>query len=128
MTDPVLHHGQIVVDQLPPRFDLVAAVRAHHDAGVAIGWMWDLVAHPRADVDEHPALTVGVNNGIGILEWNDGQKSHVPATGTHPDWSEYWIAGLHPGDVPPNAHVPLDTAYAAIAEFVVTRTRPTCVA
>ncbi|MBM7776193.1 hypothetical protein JOD54_006397 [Actinokineospora baliensis] len=127
MTDSVLDRGQIVVDQLPPGFDLVAAVRAHHDAGVAIGWMWDLVSGPLPEVDERPALTFGVNDGIGILEWNDGRTSHVPAGGVHPDWSEYWIAGTHPADVPPNAHVPLDTVYAAIAEFVDTRTRPTCV-
>ncbi|RLK61705.1 immunity protein Imm1 of predicted polymorphic toxin system [Actinokineospora cianjurensis] len=90
--------------------------------------MWDLVAsRPPASVDEQPALTVGVKDGIGILEWNDGQVAYVPAGGTGADWTEYWIAGLHPADVPPNAHVPLDTVYAAIVEFVSVRTRPACV-
>ncbi|WP_170224017.1 Imm1 family immunity protein [Actinokineospora cianjurensis] len=54
-------------------------------------------------------------------------QSLVPATGTNDDWQIYHLAGLHDMHLPPHAEVPIETAYQALAEYLVTRERPTCV-
>ena len=39
----------------------------------------------------------------------------------------YYLAGLHDTHLPPHAEVPIEIAYQALAEYLTTRERPTCV-
>uniref|UniRef100_UPI00047552A7 Imm1 family immunity protein n=2 Tax=Actinokineospora enzanensis TaxID=155975 RepID=UPI00047552A7 len=51
----------------------------------------------------------------------------VPTIGTNSDWVTYHFGGAEETGLPPFSEVPIDTVYQVLTEFIVTRTRPTCV-
>ena len=128
MTEPVIHQPFLCAEMIPPELDLVAEVRALNDAGVEIPWSWSLSREP-IDVHDHEAvtLTFGVNNDVGMVKWARGMSTFVPADGTNTGWMTYHLAGFHESGVPPYAEVPVETVYAAVAEFLTTWAPPTCV-
>ncbi|MBM7771611.1 hypothetical protein JOD54_001815 [Actinokineospora baliensis] len=125
MTDDLLRHGWLHVDQLPPGFDLVAALR---EVDFDIPSLWVIATGSTDFVSgEHAELGVGVNGDTGVLDWIAGDQRSVPRNGTNADWKSYFLAGLDETSVPPGAEVPVEVAYQALAEFLATRARPTCV-
>lgn len=128
MTEPVIHFPFLDFDIIPPGVDLVAEVRTLNEAGVEIPWAWVLSRKPlNRENQPQGALTFGVHNDVGVLEWAVEMDGYVPATGTESTWSDYFLAGLDETSIPPHAEVPVETVYAAVAEFLVTGQRPTCV-
>ncbi|MCG8917702.1 Imm1 family immunity protein [Actinokineospora sp. PR83] len=127
MTPPLTHIPFISMDTIPPGADLVAEVRALNEAGVEIPWAWGLTRTPMSPLVEQGMLTFGVHNEVGILVWEWGMSAAVPSTGTNTEWLSYSLAGLDESGVPPHAEVPVETVYSAVAEFLTTGERPTCV-
>ncbi|GAA2969401.1 Imm1 family immunity protein [Actinokineospora diospyrosa] len=125
MTDDLLRHAWLHVDQLPAHFDLVAALR---EVKFDIPSVW-VIATGSTDFTsgEHAELGVGVNGDIGALDWIAGEQRLVPLVGTNAGWKTYYLAGLDETPVPPHAEVPIEVAYQALAEFLTTRARPTCI-
>ncbi|EWC63943.1 hypothetical protein UO65_0773 [Actinokineospora spheciospongiae] len=128
MTTPLTHNPFLFFAMIPPGVDLVAQVRELNDAGVEIPWAWSL-SRERIDLRnrEQGVLTFGVNNTVGVLEWGLSAAAYVPTIGTNDEWSGYYLAGMDETNIPPYAEVPVDTVYAAVAEFLTTGERPTCV-
>lgn len=123
MTTPITHSEYLLIGAIPAGVDLVAEVRSLNSAGVEIPWAWNLIGGP----DEKYMLTYGVNNDVGVLVWDDGEEYHVPTCGTNPDWVIYHLAGMHELRVQPHAQVSVENVYAALAQFLRTGQRPTCV-
>ncbi|MGQ0841142.1 Imm1 family immunity protein [Actinokineospora sp.] len=128
MSRKVLDAGFLHIDDIPSDVDLVAELQAIHTEGVEIPWIWNLAIGPDDPTsEEQSALSFGINNATGALQWSEGDNVFVPAAGTNPEWAIYYIAGMHDAPVPPHAEVHPDTVFAALAEFLQTRARPTCV-
>ncbi|MBM7776192.1 hypothetical protein JOD54_006396 [Actinokineospora baliensis] len=125
---PLIHRGFIAMDEIPAGVDLVEQVRALNAAGVDVPWMWSL-SGTRVDLTSTaaPMLTFGVNNTVGILEWQEGTSTFTPAGGANEERLSYWLAGFHETEVERYTEVPVDLVFAAVAEHLQTRERPTCV-
>ncbi|SER44382.1 Imm1 family immunity protein [Actinokineospora terrae] len=126
---PITHGGFISMDAIPPGVDLVQEVRAINDAGVRIPWMW-VLTEVRVEFtaeEDQPALTFGVHNEIGAVQWDEGEDTYLPVEGSNQEWVAYWLAGSHESYLQPHSEVPVETALRALAEFLETRRRPTCV-
>ncbi len=105
----------------------MSTLRDVHAKGVEIPSMWNLAAGPTDPKSpDQVALNFGLNNNTGALEWNEGDASLVPCTGTNIEWTTYYLAGMHDTPVPPHAEVPTDIVFAALQEFLRTGERPTC--
>lgn len=125
---PVLEMSIQHVSDLPEGVDLVAEMRRLNDAGVEIPWLWGLSAGPTDPLSlDQVTLMFGVYNDAGTLQWLTGNDTFVPVDGTNPEWSTHYLGGMYDMPVPPFATVPTGTVYAALAEFLRTGTRPTCV-
>ncbi|RLK60075.1 Imm1 family immunity protein [Actinokineospora cianjurensis] len=131
MTDdipPITHLGFISMDTIPTGTDLVKEVRALNAAGVEIPWMWVLTEERMDFSDEaQPALAFGVHNEVGAVQWQIGGETFLPVGGANPEWVAYWLAGFHESYMRPHTEVTVETALSAVAEFLETRRRPTCV-
>lgn len=116
------------MDEILPGVDLVAEVRALNGGGVEIPWMWSL-SEKRMDLTstEQSMLTFGVNGEVGILEWQEGDSSFTPVGGANAERLSYWLAGFHESEVERYTEVPVELVYAAVAEYLRTRSRPGCV-
>ncbi|GLZ38336.1 Imm1 family immunity protein [Actinokineospora sp. NBRC 105648] len=125
---PVTDRAYIDLESLPAGVDLVREVRSLNEAGVEVPWMW-VITEQAFDIHSKTQVmfVVGVNNAVGVLHWDAARRGDVPKTGTNPEWIGYFLAGSHESPVPPHAEVPIDLVYQALAEFLTTRTRPTCV-
>ncbi|WP_175482912.1 Imm1 family immunity protein [Actinokineospora iranica] len=107
--------------------DVAAEVRALNSAGVQVPWLWEFSRDRQEINDPQPILTAGVHNAVGVLEWREGEDVFVPVSGGNAHWLDYAAAGLRSYPVRPCAEVPVEMVHAAIAEFVSTGSRPTCV-
>ncbi|MGX7825497.1 Imm1 family immunity protein [Actinokineospora sp. 24-640] len=124
----ILENAFLHVDELPDDLDLVAEVKALNDQGVEIPWLWAIATGSTAPRSpDQKALGFGINNTIGALDWAEGDTRLVPRDGTNTEWTVYHLAGMHDAPIPPHAEVPADTVYAVLAEFLRTRSRPTCI-
>ncbi|MCG8918767.1 Imm1 family immunity protein [Actinokineospora sp. PR83] len=109
------HGDRYPVAALPCCDDLPPRVR-RGTGNVAI------VGHVEIDGRGFGTLTAHRSDG-----WAVEMDRCVPTTGTKSTWSDYFLAGLDETSIPPHAEVPVETVYAAVAEFLVTGQRPTCV-
>ncbi|GAA3024344.1 Imm1 family immunity protein [Actinokineospora globicatena] len=126
---PITGAGFISMDAIPPGVDLVREVRAINDAGVEIPWMW-VLTEARVEFtagEDQPVLTFGVYNEVGAVRWDEGEDEYLPVGGSNSEWVAYWLAGSHESYMQPHTEVPVETALRAVAEFLETRRRPTCV-
>lgn len=126
-TGDVLDSNEIDVHTLSSDVDLVAALReasTHPQRGQACSWE---LSNLRDDLPwyQQPSLIVGLRDGHGALTWNDDPPM-VPANGTNAEPVDYWIAGLHHTPMSARAELPLEQALDAVAEFMRTGQRPTC--
>jgi hypothetical protein len=107
--------------------DLAAAVRAvNEQTGVPASWMVSTGESTEwgAVVD----FQFAVDKSEGALLWHEDRGGHVPADGTGDEEREYWMPGnTNTLWLPPRSVVPVETVYAAVAEYQRTRQRPTCV-
>ncbi|MGQ0838172.1 Imm1 family immunity protein [Actinokineospora sp.] len=128
MIPSILEVSFINVDDLTGNDDLVSAVRELNAGGVEIPWAWCISAGPTDPLSsDRRTLTIGVNNTVGVLVWSPGRGRQVPQAGANPEWSTYYLAGMYDTSIPPNAEVPPETVYEALAEFLDTRSLPTCI-
>jgi Immunity protein Imm1 len=129
VTDDILDHAFIAVEQIPDSVDLVAAVRKLNSEELAVPWMWclDVGGMELTDPNGH-SLGVGVRGEIGALHWatNTG-PSLVPAGGRNEEHVMYRMGGLHESYMPPHTEIPVDKVYEALSEFLTTRQLPTCI-
>ncbi|GAA3026974.1 Immunity protein Imm1 [Actinokineospora globicatena] len=103
-------------------------MRAFNDEALKVPCVWTVSAGPTDLLSaESVSLEVGVRGHLGALLWVSYDQRLVPKDGTNSDWQTYHLAGLHDMHLPPHAEVPIEVAYQALAEFLVTRARPTCV-
>jgi hypothetical protein len=114
------------VNDLPVGVDLVGEVRKMNDAWVEIPWLWGVAAGSEDPLSsDQVTLMFGVHNDTGTLQWMDGHDLFVPIDGINSDWMTHYLGGMYDTPVPPFAVVPTVTVYAALAEFLKTRERPT---
>ncbi|WP_156893799.1 hypothetical protein, partial [Actinokineospora enzanensis] len=108
MSNHVLHRSYITIGALPGGCDLTEEVRALNAAGVRIPWAWT-ITHERLDPNatDQNALTVGVNNGVGAVEYEEGDRTYVPTIGTNSDWVTYHFGGAEETGLPPFSEVPI---------------------
>lgn len=89
-------------------------------------WAWTIAAGSQDPLSlDVVTLTVGVHNTVGVLLWTDETADYVPAGGSNTDWLMYRLGGVHETSIPPRAEVIPQVVYAALAEFLETRKRPT---
>ncbi len=128
MSRHILDTGFLHVDDIPSEVDLVAELQSLHAQGVEVPCIWTISAGPDDPTsDEVMALGFGINGSVGVLDWADAEGRFVPRDGSNTEWTTYRLAGMHDAPVPPNAEVAPEKVFAALAEFLRTRSRPTCV-
>jgi len=127
----------IDLTELPTDADVVSALRALNDEhGADLPRLWQLTVEH--DVDPHwgghgPAvfLNAGTAGPTGALRWVDRSGEFIPAVGSRRlfsheqrvpyfDWSGT-ACGVHVA-----LQVPIDSVFAAVAELLASRRRPTC--
>ncbi|RLK59677.1 Imm1 family immunity protein [Actinokineospora cianjurensis] len=126
MIDSILRGAFLHVDDLPHGVDLVSELRALNDPATPCLWVLSARSHDPHSPDR-VRLKIGTHGDTGALMWIGNNQRLVPATGTNPDWATYYLAGMHDTHLPPHAEVPIETAYQALAEYLVTRERPTTI-
>ncbi|HEV3362062.1 MAG TPA: Imm1 family immunity protein [Pseudonocardiaceae bacterium] len=90
------------------------------------GFMW---LFRLGSSDDDPTLAVGVRGEIGALAWYLGNDELVPANGLNDDDADrYWTWFGHEFPLPRRSELPIDLVYRALAEWIGTHRRPTCVA
>jgi Immunity protein Imm1 len=120
----LLGEGGADLRDLPADLDLIGLLRAA-DRDHPCGQSWTFYL----DASDHraPTLSVGLRGQLGTLSWWDGTTQFVSTmvvqTGNHID---YVNGGFH-HQVDAGEEIPSDYVFAALAEFVATRTRPTCI-
>jgi hypothetical protein len=124
----VLGHMTLLPEELDSTDDLAGLVREVNErTGVAACWTistgelnsWDMLV---------PRLEFAVDKSAGALVWFENPGTYLPVGGTGEEEVEYWMPGnMNTLWLPPHSVVPVDTVYAAVAEYQRTRERPTCV-
>ncbi|MGX7828129.1 Imm1 family immunity protein [Actinokineospora sp. 24-640] len=126
----ILDSGFLRIDTLPSGTDLVAELRAVQAEGSEVPCLWSLASGPTDDL-RHPAPTLDVGfdpgTGRGALVWSEPGVVKVPVDGLNAEWKTYHLGGTHDTRLPAGAEVGLETMYAALAEFLNTRTQPATV-
>jgi hypothetical protein len=81
--------------------------------------------------DELTNLQFGItaSTETGVLSWidEDARVQFRPASGTNTEEVEYRMPGMHIAWFGVGTVVPAELVYAAVAEYLRTRERPTCV-
>ncbi|CRK59581.1 hypothetical protein [Alloactinosynnema sp. L-07] len=124
----ILDAAYLHVDRIPVESDLVAQLRSLQAEGVEIPCAWSLTSGP--DDPGSPGrvtLDFGLNGDVGMVQWIDADRHLVPAMGSNPRWSVYYLGGTYDTPVPPYAEVSLETVCSVVAEFLRTRVLPTVV-
>lgn len=108
--------------ELPSDLDLVQLMRDEVDQhpGTAPCWMI-------SNGDLFPMLTVGLREGAGALMWDQGTSALVPDGGSNTADADYFLGNRDHSPFPPGTELPTDRVLAAVAEFVQTGQRPTCI-
>lgn len=118
----LLTEGGADLRTLAPDTDLIGLLRAANVDQAQQAWTFYLDPSNR----RAPSLTVGLNGRVGFVRWWNGEVTVRPSmaklTGTYVD---YWSAGHH-FQCDAGEEVPAEYVFAAVAEFVATRQRPTC--
>jgi hypothetical protein len=124
----VLRLGGITPEVLDSGVDLAAALREVNErTGVAA--CWSITTGEFTEWGPVAALTFAIDKSEGALAWQEDHDAYRPASGAGDEEREYWM----PGDMntlwlEPHTVVPVETVYAAVAEYQRTRQRPRCVA
>ena len=124
----LLHTNEIDVRELPEDVDLVELIRRAQDdpeLGTACSWVLSY-ADDEVPWYMSPALMVGVRVGTGALVWDDRLPLR-PTNGTNAEPVDYWLGGPHHTPMEARTEIPGEQTLAAVAEFVRTGRRPTCV-
>lgn len=96
-----------------------------HRTGQPGGFVWFFHRSPD---DDSCTLHAGVRDDFGVLQWfdNDGDEVFLPG-GQNTDQVDYFSWFGHHFPMDPHTEVPIDLVLRAVAEFVRTGERPTCV-
>lgn len=115
-----VNEGAVDVRTLTDEFDLIGALRQLNE--LRPGQAWAFYSDPR---DRRAAkLTVGLNADLGFVTWWDGHTStHPVMTTATGDMVDYWNGAYHT-QVDQGRQIPAAYVFAAVAEFVATRSRP----
>jgi hypothetical protein len=127
MVKPVLDgRDHLDITDLREAGPILAALREVNDEPAAAGgFVWFF---PLGSSDADPTLAVGVRGEIGALTWYVADRTLVPVGGLNEDDADcYWTWFGHEFPMQPRSEVPIDMAYQALAEWISTHERPTCV-
>lgn len=119
--------GRICAGDIPADVDLIRRLRTLNVGRLRTPWMWSLMACPVRQLGP-VGLGVGVNGATGVLRWTtpDG-RSLVPEDGMNTEPVLYRLAGIRESYMPVGSEVPIETVYAAVAEFLRTHRLPRCI-
>lgn len=121
-THETLRREAFDVAELPSDFDLAGALQKVNDQyGPTGAPCWFLYSGT-----EFPGLTVGVRGTVAAVQWVSRDEVLVPASGSG-ERGTYFAGGRHEETFPPGSEVPVADALAAVAEYVRTAQRPTCI-
>jgi hypothetical protein len=129
MTKPVLigHDHLDITGQHEPGLVVAALYAADMplDEAPAGGFVWLFLL---GSADDDPTLAVGVRGQAGALTWYAGDDELAPANGLNEAESDnYWTWFGHEAPMPPRSEMPIAEVYRALAEWISTHRRPTCV-
>ncbi|MFC6093967.1 Imm1 family immunity protein [Saccharothrix lopnurensis] len=112
-----------VMRQVPHLADFL---RVHRPDGEVLPTEWWIHAGPTDDT--YPAMVFGISDDRGYLRWyGDPEDAQVPVgTEYRGDYRTYWHGGVIDQECNVGEEVPVEVVFAAVAQFVATGHRPTC--